>query len=112
MYRHVPISVPCAVKPVLGEGAVTNCVPSVPTRVAVPPRAQPKVEQFRATLREHHVGRFEVAMNDPARVRLVQRVGDLPSVLEHLREWQRTLSQPIGERLPVDVLHDEIVKKS
>ena len=48
-------------------------------------------------------------MHDPLPVRLVQRVCDLDGNGQRLIEWQRALLQPLGQRFPVEVLHDEVV---
>ena len=43
-------------------------------------------------------------MDDPLAVRLVERVGDLDGSLECLIERQRSLGQPLGQRLALQVL--------
>src|SRR6266851_8342004 len=48
-------------------------------------------------------------MNHSTAMRLVQRIGDLHSVLEDLVEWQRALFQPFRQRLSVDAFHHQIV---
>ncbi len=48
-------------------------------------------------------------MNDPLSVRLVQCVSDLDGVFQRLIEGQATLLQPLLERVPIHVLHDEVV---
>ena len=47
-----------------------------------------KVQELRARLGQHDVGGLEIAVGDPGPVRLVERVGDLPTDQQHLREWK------------------------
>ena len=49
-------------------------------------------------------------MHDPAPVRLVQRVGDLPADTKRLFEGERPLGQTVGERLALEKLHDEVLE--
>ncbi len=49
---------------------------------------QPKVEEFRARLREHDVAGLQVAMGDSASMSLIERIGDLGA------EFQNLLHQP------------------
>ena len=46
-------------------------------------------------------------MDDPLPVRPVEGVRDLKAVPEHLIERERPFHQPIRQRLPLEVLHDE-----
>ena len=48
-------------------------------------------------------------MHDPLPVCLVESVGNLDPESESLLERQRTLEQPVGERLAFQVLHDEVL---
>ncbi len=48
-------------------------------------------------------------MRDALPVRLVERVRDLDGDLERLIERERPLFQPLGQCLPVEVLHDQEV---
>ena len=48
-------------------------------------------------------------MDDPLPVRLVQRVGDLDAVSQRRLERQRTLRQPIRERLALEQLHHQVL---
>ena len=52
---------------------------------------------------------FQVPVDDPLPLCLVQRIGDLDGDLERLIERQRTFLQPLGERLALQVLHDQEV---
>ena len=58
---------------------------------------QAEVEDLRARLREDHVARLQVAVDDAALVRGVEGLGDLRRDVERLRERQRTFQQPVGE---------------
>ena len=70
---------------------------------------QSEVEQLHARLRQHHVAGLQVPVHDPLPVRLVQRVGDLDPEAERLIERKRSLQETIRERLPFEVLHDEVL---
>ena len=48
-------------------------------------------------------------MHDPLPVRLVQRVRNLDGDLERLIQRQRALLQPLGQRLALQLLHDQEV---
>jgi hypothetical protein len=48
-------------------------------------------------------------MDDAEPVRLLQGIGDLNGSLQQLLERQRTLLEALGEVLPVEVLHDQVV---
>src|SRR5205085_6070634 len=63
----------------------------------------------RAALREHDVGRLQIAMDDSFAVRAVERRRDLDAVAKDLIERQRSFAQSIGERFAVEELHDEKV---
>ena len=87
MYWNVPRIVPCAV----------SRAPAVGTHRGVADRAaagqclrQAEVEQLRTGLRQHHVARLEIAMDDAVPVRAVERVGDLDAVSQNLVEDQTT----------------------
>jgi hypothetical protein len=69
---------------------------------------QAEVQQLHARLRQHHVAGLEVAVDDALLVRGGQRLGNLRPDLERLRQRQRALLQPVGERFAGEVLHDEV----
>ena len=48
-------------------------------------------------------------MHDALAVRAIERVGDLGSVTQRLIQRQRSLGQPVRERLPFQQLHDEVL---
>ena len=68
-----------------------------------------EVEELDSRLREHHVAGLQVAMHDPAPVRLVQRVGDLPADTKRLFEGELAPGQTVGECLAFQELHDEVL---
>ena len=70
---------------------------------------QAEVEQFRRRLRDHHVARLQIAVNDPRGVGALQRGGDLDAVANDVGERQRTFGDPVGERFPLQVLHDQVI---
>ena len=49
------------------------------------------------------------SVDDPAFVRLVERIRDLDAEAEHLLRRERSLFEPLGERLPFEELHDEVL---
>ena len=73
---------------------------------------QPEVEQLGAGLRQHHVARLEVAVNDPLAVRPLQRLGDLHAVRDRLVERNLFAREPRGESLALDILHDEVIDRA
>ncbi len=70
---------------------------------------QAEVHQLRAGLGEHDVAGLQVAVDDPGAVGAVQGVGDLPADAEDVGQRQRAAREPLGQRLPVDQFHDQIV---
>ena len=71
---------------------------------------QAEVEHLdQPALGAHQVRALDVAMHDPARVRLVERVGDLQSDLDDLADRQRPLLHPRRQQLALDVLHHDEV---
>ena len=61
-----------------GGCVASRVVPDSEIGPAVRPQLrQPEVEQLRAGLRQHDVGRLEIAVDDAVPMRLVERVGDL-----------------------------------
>src|SRR5581483_11414671 len=59
-----------------------------------------------AFARDENVLRLHVAVNDAARVAVVERLRDLARDLDDLRE-RRPLAHEIAKMLPLDVRHDE-----
>ena len=70
---------------------------------------QAEVEHLRPRLREHDVARLEIAMDDAEAVRGVERAGDVDRHAERLAQRQRPARDRVGERLPFEVLHDQVV---
>ena len=73
--------------------------------------ARPKSSTFTApSVPDHHVGRFEIAMDDAARVRGRQRVGDRDGDPERLAEAHALPRNERIDALAAHVLHhDEVV---
>ena len=67
-----------------------------------------EVQQLDARRREHHIGRFEIAMDDVLAMRRGQGRRDVASRLQGLRQGEGAARQPVGERRALEVLHDEI----
>ena len=66
-----------------------------------------EVEHLRlAGGRQRDVRRLQIAMNDAHIVRGGKRVRDLGAHLERLLDRQRAGAEPLGERLPFEILHD------
>ena len=70
---------------------------------------QTEVEELRAGARDHDVPRLEIAMDHASAMRAVERLGDLRAVLENIGQRQRAALEPVGERLALEQLHDQIV---
>lgn len=74
-----------------------------------PDLRQTEVEQLHSGGSEHHVAWLEVAVKDAGAVRAVEGVGDLNPDLRRLSHRQRPAAQAVGERLPFQELHHQIV---
>ena len=94
MYRGVPITIPVRVSPVSG----------LERSVQLRPR-EAEVEQLHAVGGQEDVGRFQVAMDDPARVQRGERGQHAQTDRHRLRRAQRPLSQPLGQRFAFEQLH-------
>jgi len=70
---------------------------------------QTEIEQLGAALRDHDVARFQIAMNDPGAMGLVECLRDLASVPEYVCQWQRATRVAVREGVPLDELHDQII---
>ena len=66
-----------------------------------------EVQQLRAGTREHHVAGLQIAVDDARAMRVVERVGDLAAVAQHLVGRQRAAREPIVQRLALEILHDD-----
>ena len=58
-------------------------------------------------LREHHIGRLEVAVNEPALVCRLERLGHLFAQAQPFRERQLASPQSAFQRFAADILHDD-----
>ena len=56
------------------------------------------------------VARLQIAVDDALLVRGFERIGDLARDGERLLERNRALLDPLGERLALDQLHDQVVR--
>jgi hypothetical protein len=68
-----------------------------------------EVEQLHSGRRQHHVAGLQVAMHDPLPVRSFQRGGDLRPDPQGGVERQRAAAEPVGERLALEQLHDQVL---
>ena len=89
--------------------AVPTTVPSTrpsDVGIGIQQLGQAEVEQLRRSLRrDHHIGGFQIAMQDAARVRFFERRGDLNRQTDRVVRGQRAL-----ERLALDVLEHQVVR--
>ncbi len=69
----------------------------------------PEVHQLGACLRQHDVGRLQIAMDDARAMRFVERIGDVDRVRHRFVERQRSISQPRGQRFSLDQFHHQEV---
>ena len=68
-----------------------------------------EVEQLGATLGQHDVAGFQIAMRDALAVRLLQGVGDRNRHLQPFVERQRPTREPRRQRVAFQILHDQEV---
>ena len=73
---------------------------------------QAEVEQLGARLREHDVSRLQIAMDDVLPVRAVQGFGHLDAIRHGLVERNLFAREPLRQRLPFDILHDQEVNRA
>ncbi len=100
MYWNVPTIVPSSVRDFCERDAVAVDDGGSAFR-------ETEVEELRARLRDHDVAGLEIAMHDACDVRAVERVADLGTVTENVGYGERTLRDPLRERLAVEELHHE-----
>src|SRR5262249_41849369 len=68
-----------------------------------------EVEDLHASLRvDDQVAGLQVAMDDPLRVRRLERIGDLDADVEQLVELEAALLGVLRERLALEELHDDV----
>ena len=107
MYCNVPKMVPCAVS---GSAAVGRSESGTFGRSYLLLQfRQTEIEQLRAGLRQHDVAGLQIAVRYAFSVRLVQRIGNLDRVLQHLLQRQRTFHEPLRERLAFQIFHHQII---
>ncbi len=70
---------------------------------------QPEIEQLHAGLRQHDVAGLQVSMHDSRAVCGGKRVRDLRAEAQRLFRRQRSAAQAVGQRIAVEILHDEIL---
>jgi hypothetical protein len=69
---------------------------------------QPKIENLhRVVVRHLHVCGFQIAVDDPALVRVFERLGNLLGDPQSFINRNRPLFDAVGESRPFDQLHDE-----
>ena len=66
-----------------------------------------EVEQLRALLGQHHVARLEIAVDDALPMRVIEGAGELDRIAQNVVNRQWTSDQAVGERLALEVLHDQ-----
>ena len=66
---------------------------------------------MRPAARQHDVARRQIAVGHSAPVRGAERVGDLRADLEDVADRDRTARDPRGQRLALEVLHDQEVER-
>jgi hypothetical protein len=68
----------------------------------MPPASPNRNEELGSGFGKHDISRLEVAVYDASAVRLVQGIGDLSCVLEHLRKRQGSARESLFESLALD----------
>jgi hypothetical protein len=108
MYWKVPRIIPAEV-----SGAESCSVGSCPIwlRLELGRRrvqlGQAEVQELHTPLREEHVSRLQVAVDDPRGVRRLQGVCDLDPVAQDLVGGEGPALEAVGERFAVQQLHHE-----
>ena len=102
MYDTVPTTIPAIV--------ICGCVTAVARLSSADELGQAEVEHLdQAALGAHQVRALDVAVDDAAAVRFIERVGDLEADLDDLADRQRPLRDARRQQLAFDVLHDDEV---
>jgi len=110
MYWKVPRIVPRVVSGWLSCSAVGRLVACDTALLSgAASFASPKIEQLHARLRQHDVAGLQIAVDDSAPVRRIERAGDLDADPQGLVDRQRAFAQPIRQRLALEELHDQVV---
>jgi hypothetical protein len=106
MYWNVPRIVPCAV---IDCSCVASPASADPRHASGVQFREAEVEQLRAALRQHDIGRLQIAVHDPLPVGAVQRSGNLDRDAQRLIDGERPTAKTFRKRLALQVLHDEEV---
>jgi hypothetical protein len=102
MYCNVPRIVPSAVIGTVGGNIDELLVIARPLAFA-----NPKSSNFAPDFVSMMLPGFQIAMDDPLAMCLIERVSDLNRVLQYLVECQRTLVKALRQRLSLQMLHDQ-----
>src|SRR6185369_317774 len=89
------------------SGRAARSTPSSPPATTQAGRAE--IEELRPRLRDHHVRRLQIAMDNMLTMCLVQRVGDLGAVPQNLGQRHRSAAQALLDRLAVEQLQYQVV---
>ncbi len=110
MYWNVPRIVPREVSGWLccsAVGMLVACETACLSGVAS--FARPKSRSFAPVFVSMTFAGLEVAVDEAALVRGVEGVGDLDADAQRLLGRQRPLPRPLGQRLALEELHDEVL---
>ena len=58
-------------------------------------------------IRQYHIAGFQIPMRDARAMRVVQRARNLDGVSQRLADREGAVGDPIGQRLPLEILHHE-----
>ena len=105
MYWTVPRTVPASVSGISVGISVREAVAGD----GLQRLGQTEVEDLHARGGQHDVRGLQVPMHDALAVRAIERVGDLGAVSQRLVQRQRSLRQPVRQRLTFQQLHDEVL---
>ena len=91
-------------------GRTDTCTGLGQARPASDRLSDAEVGQQRASVFIHQdIRRLEIAMDDPAAVSIVERIGDLRGQVRGQVGRQRTTGQPVRQRATGHVVHHDIV---
>ena len=100
MHESVPATSSCAGQRLARQRQILEALGRMTPR-------EPEVEHLDALVwRDHHVGAFQIAMDDAVLMRVRQRARDLTPESQDLFDGRRTVGDdPIGETIALDELH-------